>query len=254
MGRLDGKTALITGAASGMGAATARLFAREGARVAVADVLEAEGEAVVAAIGADGGVARFLRLDVAEEAQWEAAIAAVTGGEWGRLDVLVNNAGISGSATNDLYDTALWDRIMAVNARGVFLGVKHAVPAMRRNSGAGGSIVNISSISGNVGQERIHCAYNASKAAVRMLSKAVAVQEGLSRIRVNTIHPGIMPPMRTSGATADPVFRAKMLNRVPMGRPVTVDEVAYAALFLASDESSYMTGGELHVDGGYLAA
>ncbi|MBW8269918.1 SDR family NAD(P)-dependent oxidoreductase [Caldovatus aquaticus] len=249
MGRLDGKVALITGAASGMGAAMARLFAREGAKVAVCDLLEEEGRAVVADIAAAGGTARFLRLDVTEEAQWEAAVGAVVGA-WGRLDVLVNNAGISGSAAGDLYDTALWDRIMAVNARGAFLGVKHGVAAMRRT---GGSIINISSISGVVGQERIHCAYNASKAAVRLLTKAVAVQEGPAGIRVNSIHPGVMPPMRTSGATADPAFRARLLQHVPLGRPGRVEEVAHAALFLASDESSYMTGSELHVDGGYLA-
>jgi NAD(P)-dependent dehydrogenase (short-subunit alcohol dehydrogenase family) len=248
--RLTNKIALVTGAASGMGAATARLMAAEGAKVAVADLLEAEGEAVVAGIAAAGGTARFLRLDVAEEAAWEAALATVTEA-WGGLDILVNNAGISGSATNDLYDTGLWDRIMAVNARGTFLGVKHGVAAMRRR---GGSIVNLSSISGNVGQERIHCAYNASKAAVRLLTKSVAVQEGQARIRVNTVHPGLMPPMRTSGATADPVFRAKMLGHVPLARSGEVDEVARAILFLASDEASYITGAELHVDGGYLAS
>ncbi len=250
--RLTDKVALITGAASGMGAATARRFAREGARVAIADTLQAEGQAVADGIAAAGGTAMFLTLDVTEEAAWEAALAAVTAA-WGRLDILVNNAGISGSATNDLYDTALWDRIMAVNARGTFLGVKHGVAAMRRNQG-GGSIVNLSSISGNVGQDRIHCAYNASKGAVRILTKSVAVQEGSAKIRVNTIHPGLMPPMRTSGATADPVFRAKMLGHVPMARSGEVDEVANAILFLASDEASYVTGAELHVDGGYLAA
>jgi 3(or 17)beta-hydroxysteroid dehydrogenase len=249
--RLANKVALVTGAASGMGAATARLLAREGAKVAVADMLEAEGRSVVAEIEKAGGTARFLRLDVAEEDQWEAAVAEVTGA-WGRLDILVNNAGISGSNTNNLYDTALWDRIMAVNARGVFLGVKHGVAAMRQ--GGGGSIVNLSSISGVVGQERIHCAYNASKAAVRLLTKSVAVQEGTAKIRVNTVHPGLMPPMRTSGATADPVFRAKMLGHVPLARSGEVDEVARAVLFLASDEASYITGAELHVDGGYLAA
>jgi NAD(P)-dependent dehydrogenase (short-subunit alcohol dehydrogenase family) len=250
--RLKDKVAIVTGAASGMGAATARLFAREGARVTLTDMLEQEGQAVAEEIAQQGGAARFLLHDVADEAQWEAVLAAVLA-EDGRLDVLVNNAGISGSATNNLYDTALWDRIMAVNARGVFLGTKHAVAAMRRNGDAGGSIINFSSISGVVGQERIHCAYNASKAAVRLLSKAVAVQEGQANIRVNTIHPGLMPPMRTSGATADPVFRAKMLTHVPLGRPGGVEEVATVCVFLASDDSSYMTGTELHVDGGYLA-
>ncbi len=249
--RLAGKVAIISGAASGMGASMARIFAREGAKVAVADMLEAEGAAVVEAIRKAGGTAEFHRLDVTEEAQWEAVVNAVAAA-WGGLHVLVNNAGISGSATNDLYDTGLWDRLMAVNARGAFLGTKYAVAAMR--AGGGGSIINISSISGNVGQERIHCGYNASKAAVRLLTKSVAVQEGAAKIRVNTIHPGLMPPMRTSGATADPVFRAKMLGHVPLGRHGEVDEVGNAALFLASDEASYITGAELHVDGGYLSA
>jgi NAD(P)-dependent dehydrogenase (short-subunit alcohol dehydrogenase family) len=250
--RLKDRIAIVTGAASGMGAATARLFAREGAKVTLTDMLEAEGRAVAAEIGGAGGSARFLAHDVAEQPQWEAVLAAVLEQD-GRLDVLVNNAGISGSATNDLYDTGMWDRIMAVNARGVFLGTKHAVAAMRRNGAAGGSIINFSSISGVVGQDRVHCAYNASKAAVRLLTKSVAVQEGPQNIRVNTVHPGIMPPMRTSGATADPVYRAKMLQHVPMGRAGGVEEVASVCLFLASDESSYMTGTELHVDGGYLA-
>lgn len=250
--RLKDKVAIVTGAASGMGAATARLLAREGAKVTLTDMLEAEGQAVAAEIAAAGGTARFLRHDVTEEAGWEAVLGAVLAAD-GRLDVMVNNAGISGSATNDLYDTALWDRIMAVNARGVFLGVKHAVAAMRRNGEAGGSIINFSSISGVVGQDRIHCAYNASKAAVRLLTKSVAVQEGPYNIRVNSIHPGLMPPMRTSGATADPVFREKMLRSVPLRRAGGVDEVATVCLFLASEESSYMTGTELHVDGGYLA-
>jgi NAD(P)-dependent dehydrogenase (short-subunit alcohol dehydrogenase family) len=249
--RLKDKVAIVTGGASGMGAATARIFAREGARVIIADMLEAEGKAVAAEIAKAGGAARYAGLDVTDEAQWEALVAGVMAEE-GRLDVLVNNAGISGSNTNDLYDTALWDRIMAVNAKGVFLGTKYAVAAMRKG-GRGGSIVNLSSISGVVGQNRIHCAYNASKAAVRLLTKSVAVQEGEVGIRVNTVHPGVMPPMRTSGATADPVFREKMLKAVPLRRAGEVDEVAYACLFLASDESSYMTGSEMHVDGGYLA-
>jgi NAD(P)-dependent dehydrogenase (short-subunit alcohol dehydrogenase family) len=250
--RLKDKVAIITGGASGMGAATARLFAQQGARVTITDMLEAEGQAVVAEIAQAGGAARFLRHDVAEEAQWETVLAEVLAQE-GRLDVLVNNAGISGSATNDMYDTALWDRIMAVNARGVFLGTKYAVQAMRRNGEDGGSIINFSSISGVVGQNGIHCAYNASKAAVRLLTKSVAVQEGPYNIRVNSVHPGLMPPMRTSGNTADPVFREKMLRSVPLRRAGGVDEVASVCLFLASADSSYMTGTELHVDGGYLA-
>jgi NAD(P)-dependent dehydrogenase (short-subunit alcohol dehydrogenase family) len=163
----------------------------------------------------------------------------------------VNNAGISGSAVTDTLDTMMWDRLMEVNGRGTFLGVKFAVPAMK--VAGGGSIVNLSSISGVVGQNRIHVGYNASKGAVRTLTKSAAVQFGGDKIRVNSIHPGLMPPMRTSGATADPEFRAKMLKAVPLGRAGETDEVANAILFLASDEASYITGTELYVDGGYLA-
>ena len=248
--RLANKVALITGGASGMGAEMARLFAREGAKIAVGDMLEAEGRKVADGIVAAGGEAFFVALDVTQEAPWQAAMEAILA-RWGRLDVLVNNAGISGSAAQDLYDVATWDRIMAVNARGTFLGVKYGVAAMKR--GGGGAIVNIASISGHVGQERIHSAYNASKAAIRLVTKSVAVHEGQAGIRINAVNPGVMPPMRTSGATADPAFRARMMGHVPMGRPGRIEEVAHAALFLASDEASYITGAELQVDGGYLA-
>jgi NAD(P)-dependent dehydrogenase (short-subunit alcohol dehydrogenase family) len=248
--RLEGKVALISGAASGMGAATARRFAREGARVMIADMLDQDGQAVADAIVAANGTAAFLHLDVTDEANWRDVVAA-TVARFGRLDVLVNNAGISGSAVEDTLDTEAWDRLMAVNGRGVFLGTKFAVPEMKK--AGGGSIINLSSISGVVGQDGIHVAYNASKGAVRTLTKATAVQFGRDNIRCNSIHPGLMPPMRTSGKTADPVFRAKMLKGVPMGRFGEADEVANAALFLASDEASYITGTELLVDGGYLA-
>ena len=250
--RLKGKVTLVTGAASGMGAATARLFAREGARaVFVADQLEREGAAVVAEIEKAGGRAAFLPLDVTREDQWQAAIAKIEQAEGG-LDVLVNNAGISGSAEQDLYDTAAWERLMGVNATGVFLGMKHGVAAMKR-TGRGGSVINLSSISGIVGQGYVHVGYNASKGAVRLITKAGAAQHGKDRIRVNSVHPGLMPPMRTSGRTADPEMRAKTLKGIPMGRTGEVDEVAYAILFLASDESSYVTGSELVVDGGWTA-
>jgi NAD(P)-dependent dehydrogenase (short-subunit alcohol dehydrogenase family) len=250
--RLNDKVALITGAASGMGAATARLFAREGAQaVFVADQLEQEGAAVVAGIEKAGGKAIFLPLDVTREDQWRAAIAKVEQAGGG-LDVLVNNAGISGSAEQDLYDTAAWERLMAVNATGVFLGMKHGIAAMKK-TGRGGSVINLSSVSGIVGQGYIHVGYNASKGAVRLITKAAAAQHGKDRIRVNSVHPGLMPPMRTSGRTADPEMRAKTLKGVPLGRAGEVDEVAYAILFLASDESSYVTGAELVVDGGWTA-
>jgi len=248
--RLDGKVALITGAASGMGASTARIFAREGARIVVADQLDDDGRKVAADITAANGTARFHHLDVTDEANWKAVVDA-TVAEFGKLDILVNNAGISGSAVEDLFDTAAWDQIMAVNARGAFLGMKYAIPQMRKIGG--GSIVNLSSISGVTGQRGIHAAYNASKGAVRTMTKVGAVQQGRHNIRVNSVHPGLMPPMRTSGRTADPATRAKMLEQVPLGRDGRVEEVAYAVLFLASDEASYITGAELYVDGGYLA-
>jgi NAD(P)-dependent dehydrogenase (short-subunit alcohol dehydrogenase family) len=251
--RLEGKVAIVSGAASGMGAATARRFAKEGAKVVVADVLEEEGRQIVAEInGANtaGGEALFLRLEVTDEQNWK-DVVATTVQRFGRLDILVNNAGISGSAVSDMLDTDAWDKLMAVNSRGVFLGTKHAVLAMKQ--AGGGSIVNLSSISGNTGQTMTHMGYNASKGAVRTLTKSTAVQFGRDGIRANSVHPGLMPPMRTSGATADPEVRAKMLQGVPLRRAGEVDEVANAVLFLASDEASYITGAELYVDGGYLA-
>lgn len=248
--RLGGKVALITGGASGMGRSEAVIFAREGARVVVADLLEVEGRAVVAEIEAAGGQARFCRLDVTREADWAAGVAAGEG-SYGTLDVLVNNAGISGSFDLDLMSTTAWDTLMNVNARGVFLGMKHAIPAMQR--AGGGAIVNISSISGFVGQDMVHMGYNAAKGAVRVMTKSAAVQFARDGIRVNSVHPGVMPAMRTSRGTADPATRARMLKGVPMGREGRVEEVAHAVLFLASDEASYITGTELVVDGGYLA-
>jgi NAD(P)-dependent dehydrogenase (short-subunit alcohol dehydrogenase family) len=248
--RLDGKVALITGGASGMGASMARIFAGEGAKVVVADMLEAEGKRVVGEIARANGAAIFQRLDVSSEAEWQDAIAA-TLAAYGKLDILVNDAGISGSDVEDLFDTAAWQRLMAVNATGAFLGMKFAIPAMKE--AGGGSIVNISSISGVTGQRGIHVGYNASKGAVRTLTKAAAVQHGRDNIRVNSVHPGLMPPMRSSGRTADPALRAKWIEAVPIGRAGRVEEVANAVLFLASDEASYITGTELYVDGGFLA-
>jgi NAD(P)-dependent dehydrogenase (short-subunit alcohol dehydrogenase family) len=248
--RLADKVAIITGAASGMGAATARRFGKEGAKVVVADMLQDEGRAVADTINAAGGKALFLALNVTDEAAWKTTVDA-TVSAFGKLDILVNNAGISGSATNDLLDSALWERVMAVNSTGVFLGTAAAVRQMQQNGG--GSIVNLSSISGIVGQSMVHMSYNAAKGAVRIMTKSTAVQFGKDRIRCNSVHPGVMPPMRTSGATADPAVRARMLRAVPLGRAGEVDEVANAILFLASDEASYITGAELYVDGGYLA-
>ncbi len=243
--RMKDKVALISGAASGMGAATARLFAREGAK-----------GVVVAGINKAGGKATYLHLDVTDEAGWKSVVDK-TVATYGGLDVLVNNAGVSGSAEQDLYDSAAWNRIMNINATGVFLGMKHGIAAMKKagrpDGRKGGSVINLSSVSGIVGQGFIHVAYNASKGAVRLITKAGAAQHGRDGIRVNSVHPGLMPPMRTSGRTADPASRAKTLKGVPLGRAGEVDEVAYAILFLASDESSYVTGTELVVDGGWTA-
>jgi len=248
--RLAGKVALVSGAASGMGQSEATIFAREGARVIVADVLEAEGKQVADKIVSGGGQARFVKLDVTNEAEWDAAVKAAVGA-FGKLDVLVNNAGISGTIDRDMLSSAAWDTVMSVNAKGVFLGMKYAIPIMKQ--AGGGAIVNISSISGFVGQDGVHMAYNASKGAVRIMTKTAAVQYAADGIRVNSVHPGFMPPMRTSKTSADPAWRAKMLAAVPMKREGRVEEVAHAVLFLVSDEASYITGTELVVDGGYLA-
>jgi NAD(P)-dependent dehydrogenase (short-subunit alcohol dehydrogenase family) len=248
--RLAGKVALVSGGASGMGQSEATIFAREGAKVVVGDLLEAQGKDVADSIVKAGGQARFVKLDVTDEKSWQDAVAAAVAA-FGKLDVLVNNAGISGTFDPDTLSVAAWDALMNVNAKGVFLGMKYAVPAMR--AAGGGAIVNISSISGFAGQDRVHMAYNASKGAVRIMTKSAAVQFAKDGIRVNSVHPGIMPPMRTSVGSADPVWREKSLRAVPMKREGRVEEVAHAVLFLASDEASYITGTELVVDGGYLA-
>src|ERR1700731_1249814 len=185
--RLAGKVAIISGAASGMGAATASMFAREGAKVVIADVLEHEGRQLADAIGAS---ARFEPLDVTKEEGWAAVVAATTR-HFGKLDVLVNNAGISGSAEQDFYSTEAWHRIMAVNATGVFFGIKHVIPAMVANGG--GSIVNLSSIAGIIGSEHVHMAYNASKAAVRLMTKSVGVQHAKDKIAPTRFIPASCP-------------------------------------------------------------
>jgi NAD(P)-dependent dehydrogenase (short-subunit alcohol dehydrogenase family) len=248
--RLAGKVAMITGAAGSMGAVEARLFAKEGAKVVVADVLQEEGRAVVGEIAAAGGEACFVALDVTNEGAWQEAVTTAVA-TYGKLDILVNNAGISGSSGGDLMATDAWNRLMEINAKGTFLGVKHAAAAMQQSGG--GAIVNISSISGFAGQAHSHMGYNASKGAVRLLTKSAAVQYAKDGIRVNSVHPGLMPPMRTSVTSADPEFRAQRFTQIPLGREGQPEEVAYAVLFLASDEASYITGTELVVDGGYLA-
>ncbi len=249
--RLEGKVAIITGGANGMGAEECRMFAREGAKVVIADVMEEEGRQVEAEIAEAGGDAVFVKLDVTSESDWDAAVQA-TLARYGKLDILVNNAGISGTHHPDSLSVEAWDTFMDINAKGVFLGMKSVIPRMQ--AAGGGSIVNISSISGIVGQNVIHMGYNASKGAVRIVTKSAAVQYAQDGIRVNSVHPGAMPPMRSSSAARDPEMRGNMVNSgVPMRRIGRVEEVGYAVLFLASDEASYITGAELVVDGGFTA-
>jgi NAD(P)-dependent dehydrogenase (short-subunit alcohol dehydrogenase family) len=247
--RLAGKVAIISGAASGMGAEEARLFAREGAKVVLADVLEPEGKQIAEEITAAGGEALFVRTDVTSEADWQAVVEA-TVARFGRLDILVNNAGLSSTAAGGHLDTEGWHRIMAVNATGVFLGTKAAIPALR--AAGGGAIVNISSIMGFVGSEGGHPAYHASKGAVRLFTKAMAVRYGPEGIRVNSVHPGFMPPMRSS-RPRNAAAMAEIIEQTPLRRTGEPIEVAYGVLFLASDEASFITGAELVIDGGYIA-
>ena len=247
--RLEGKVALISGGARGMGAEEARIFAREGAKVVIGDISEDEGKAVEAQISEAGGQALFVRLDVTQESDWTSAVDQAVS-RFGKLDVLVNNAGISSRAFTDDIGIDAWDKIMEVNSKGVFLGTRAAVPMMLE--AGGGSIINISSIMGVVGSAGGHPAYNASKGAVRIFSKAMAVRHGKDNIRVNSVHPGFMPPM-ASGIAYDQEQRRGSLEQTPLGREGRIEEVANAVLFLASDEASYITGAELAVDGGFTA-
>ena len=232
-----------------MGAEEARIFAREGAKVIIGDISEEDGKAVEAQISEAGGQALFVRLDVTEESEWTNAVEQAVS-RYGKLDVLVNNAGISSRAFTDDTGIDAWDRIMEVNSKGVFLGTRAAVPKMLE--AGGGSIINISSIMGLVGSAGGHPAYNASKGAVRIFSKAMAVRHGKDNIRVNSVHPGFMPAM-TSGIAYDQDQRRGSLEQTPLGREGRIEEVANAVLFLASDEASYITGAELAVDGGFTA-
>ncbi len=246
-GRLSGKVALISGAARGMGESEARLFAREGAQVVLGDILEDQGRAAVESIAQQGGTATFIPLDVTRERDWQRAVETVEQA-YGRLDILVNNAGIVRMAPLDETSLEAWNEVIDVNQTGVFLGLKHAVPAMRR--AGGGSIVNISSIAGLIGLPNIP-AYQASKGAVRILTKNAAIQYAPDKIRVNSVHPGrIETPMT---APLAPERREMLLRLTPLGRDGTAEEVAYGVLYLASDESSYVTGAELVIDGGYTA-
>jgi NAD(P)-dependent dehydrogenase (short-subunit alcohol dehydrogenase family) len=247
--RLPGKVAIITGGAHGMGAEETRLFAREGAKVVIADVLEEEGKKLEAEINQSGGEAMFMRTDVTAEVDWKRLIET-TVARFGKLDILVNNAGLSSTSAADPMDTEGWRRIMEVNATGVFLGTKYAIPAMQQ--AGGGSIVNISSIMGFVGGESGHPAYHASKGAVRIFTKAIAVKYGPDGIRANSVHPGFMPPMR-SARPRDTAALQRLVDWTPLRRTGKPIEVAHGVLFLASDEASFITGTELVIDGGFIA-
>jgi NAD(P)-dependent dehydrogenase (short-subunit alcohol dehydrogenase family) len=242
--------ALISGGARGMGAAEARLFAREGARVVIGDVLEAEARAVEADVRAKGGEAVFARLDVTSEADWQQAVAMALR-HFGTLNVLINNAGIGGASRLEDTTVEAWDRVMDVNAKGVFLGSKAVIPAMRQ--AGGGSIVNISSQLGLVGMADSSPQYQASKGAVRLLTKLTALQYAKDGIRANSVHPGpIVTPM-TEKRRGEPAIYESMVSRIPLGRYGEADEVAYGVLYLASDESAFVTGSELVIDGGWTA-
>jgi 3alpha(or 20beta)-hydroxysteroid dehydrogenase len=244
--RLEGKVAVISGAARGQGEAEARLFVAEGAKVVLGDVLEDEGRAVADSLG---DAARFVRLDVTDEASWDAAVGLAER-EFGTLNVLVNNAGIVLFA--NLMDTSLDDfnRVVRVNSAGVFLGMKAAIPALRR--AGGGSIVNISSDAGMSGMAGIF-AYTASKWAVRGMTKAAAVELGREGIRVNSVHPGGIDTPMVRPAGMEGVDMSGAFKRIPLKRIGRPEEVAALVLFLASDESSYSTGAEFIVDGGASA-
>ncbi len=247
--RLEGKVALISGGARGMGAAEARLFASEGAKVVLGDVLESEGQQVEAEIAEAGGEAVFVRLDVTSEDDWQRAVDTAIE-RFGGLHILVNNAGIWNGGNVETQTVEGWDQIMDINAKGVFLGTRAAIPAMRESGS--GSIVNISSVAGIIGSVGA-TAYNASKGAVRLLTKSTAVQYAAEGIRCNSVHPGPIETQMIREVYPDDETRNSRVSAIPMGRMGEMDDVAKGVLFLASDEASYMTGSELVIDGGATA-
>ena len=257
MGRVEGKVAIVTGAAQGLGAAGARLLAREGASVVLTDLQGEAGEAAAQAIRAAGGRAMFVAHDVCSEDAWRSVVASAFA-QFGALHVLVNCAGIgTPGGTVESLSLADWRRMMTVNLESVFLGTREGIAAMRR-TGAGGSIVNFSSIHGLTGAPRT-AAYGASKGGVRLFTKAAALHCARSgyRIRVNSIHPGfIETPMLVSAMSGRgdlDTERRIAESAVPLGRIGEADDIAYGVLYLASDESKYVTGAELVIDGGYTA-
>ncbi len=256
--RLEGKVALITGAAAGVegelmgfGGAAARMFAQEGAKVVITDIKEEMGQRTCAEIRENGGDVLFLRQDVTSEPEWVETIQTVVN-TYGKLDVLVNNAGTPGGPDTVEDTTAqAWDGQMEVHAKGVFLGTKHAIPEMRKVGG--GSIINISSIYGLVGSPGA-TAYHAAKGAIRLFTKSAAIQYAKDNIRVNSVHPGYAHTPLTDGLYgSDPNRREWALSRIPLRRLGKADDIAFGILYLASDESSFVTGAELVIDGGTTA-
>ena len=251
MGRLDGKVALISGGARGQGATEARMFAKEGAKVVFGDILDEDGKKVEAEINEAGGEATYIHLDVTSSDDWLRAVEMAES-KYGKLDVLVNNAGIYMRKSIEDTTEEDWDRIMDVNTKGVFLGTKQAIPAMRR--AGGGSIVNISSTAGLVGGTTGIAAYNASKGAVRLFTKATAVQHAKDGIRCNSIHPGGVDTPMIQDFLAEQASRGdRPGSRNPLGRIGTTEDIAYGVIYLSSDESSFVTGSELVIDGGSTA-
>jgi len=249
MGRLSGKVAFISGGARGQGAAEALLFAKEGAKVIIGDILDIEGEGIVEAINNKGGEARYVHLDVTSKDDWESSAQEIDK-NFGQLHILVNNAGITLRRTVEETTVEEWDKVNEINSKGVFLGLKYSIPLMVRSGG--GSIINISSIAGLIGMGNI-AAYSASKGAVRLLTKSTAVQYGEKGIRCNSIHPGVIETDMTKESMSDELKRQSVLDATPLGSLGTVNDIAMAALYLASDESRYVTGTELVVDGGFTA-
>ncbi len=248
--RLAGKVAFISGGSRGIGAEVARLFSREGARVAIGDIREKEGRGVASEIHENGRECLYVPLDVTSTDGWSRAISS-TVEKFGKVNVLVNSAGISEGGTVEATTVPQWERVMDVNARGVFLGIRTTVPEMRR--AGGGSIINIASQLGLVGVADASTAYQASKAAVRLLTKAVAIQYAKEGIRVNSVCPGPTVTPMTQARFSDPVGVKQSLSGIPLGRLGRPEDVAYGVLYLASEESSFVTGTDLMIDGGWTA-
>jgi NAD(P)-dependent dehydrogenase (short-subunit alcohol dehydrogenase family) len=252
-GRLEGKVALITGAGSGMGRAAAELFAGEGARVVVTDVVDDAGNAAVAAVRAAGGDATFVRADVSSWSDCEAMVQCATD-TYGALHVLYNNAGIFPADDGGVLDTpeSTWQKVMDINLKGVWLGCKAGIPAMIASGG--GSIVNVASFVALVGAATAQIAYTTSKGGVLSMTREIAVEYARQGIRANALCPGPIQTPLLEELLSDPARRARRMVHIPMGRLGRAEELARAALFLASDDASFMTGASLVVDGGITAA